>query len=208
LEVPLIPAVQTLLNEANIPVERHTTAKTAILREQLSSARIGSCWLLRLSPGDSFFKQMLHAGVARRLTIILGANLLAQLLILLGWWVVGEGALTGHFEWVWVTAWALLLFTAIPIQLIMNWTQNRLSLELGSLFKQRLLYGILQLEPEEIRHQGAGQFLGVVMEAESLETLALTGGFMVPFAILELFIIMGILVACLFGTIITAQVNG
>ena len=79
------------------------------------------------------------------------------------------------------------------MQLAMNWFQNLLALELGRLFKQRLLYGILQLEPEEIRHQGAGQFLGIVMEAESLESLALAGGLMVPFTILELFVIMSIL---------------
>jgi ATP-binding cassette subfamily B protein len=193
LEAPIAPVIQTLLTEAGVSVERQATTKAAILREQLGSTPIGSCWLLRLSPGDSFLKQMLQAGVSRRLTLILGASLLTQLLSLLGWWVIGEGVLTGHFEWTWMTAWALLLFTAIPIQLAITWTQNLLSLDLGRLFKQRLLYGILQLEPEEIRHQGAGQFLGVVMEAESLESLALAGGVMVPFALLELLIIMGVL---------------
>lgn len=193
LETPLIPVIQTLLTEAGIPVERQAATQEAILREQLSSVRIGSCWLLRLSPGDSFLKQMFHAGIPRRLVFMLVASLLVQLLTLLGWWIIGEGALSGHFEWVWLTAWALLLFTVIPIQLVITWTQNRLALELGSLFKQRLLHGILQLEPEEIRHQGVGQFLGVVMEAEALETLASAGGLMVPFAVVELLIIMGVL---------------
>ncbi len=193
LETPLVPAIQTLLMEAGVPTERQATTKQAILREQLGSTPIGSCWLLRLSPGDSFLKQMLHASVPRRLIIILGASLLTQLLSLVGWWVIGEGVLSGHLEWTWMTAWALLLFTAIPTQLVMTWIQSLFSLELGRLFKQRLLYGILQLEPEEIRHQGAGQFLGIVMEAESLESLALAGGLMVPFALLELFILMGVL---------------
>ncbi len=193
LEAPLVSTIQTLLTETGVPAKRQATTAKAILQEQLSSASIGGCWLLRLSPGDSLVKQLLQAGLSRRLMVILGASLLTQLLALLGWWVIGESVLTGHLEWTWMSAWALLLFTAIPIQLSMTWTQNLLSLDLGRLFKQRLLYGILQLEPEEIRHQGAGQFLGVVMAAESLESLALAGGVMVPFAILELLVIMGLL---------------
>jgi ATP-binding cassette subfamily B protein len=49
-----------------------------------------------------------------------------------------------------------------------------------------LLHGTLNLEPEEIRHQGRGQFLGRVMESEAVEMLALNGGFMAFLSILEL----------------------
>lgn len=193
LETPILLSIQTLLTEVGVPMERQTTTRTAILREQLGSKTIGSCWLLRLSPGDNFLKQLFHTRLPRHLTLLLGTSLLVQLFSLLGWWIIGAGALTGHFEWSWMFAWVLLLFTTIPIQLVITWIQNFFSLELGRLFKQRLLYGILQLEPEEIRHQGVGQFLGIVLEAESLESLALAGGIMVPFAVLELLIVMGVL---------------
>jgi len=193
LEAPIAPTIATLLSEANVPDERQAATQTAILREQLGSMPIGGCWLLRLSPGDDFLKHMRYARLPRQLLIILGANFIGQLLILLEWWLVGRGALDGHFEWAWMSAWALLLFTAIPVQLLSVWTENLFSLNLGSLFKQRLLYGILQLEPNEIRHQGSGQFLGQVMEAASLESLALGGGLMTVIAILELFIAIGVL---------------
>jgi len=193
LEAPIAPTIATLLSEANVPEERQAATQSAILREQLGSVPIGGCWLLRLSPGDDFLKQIRYARLPRQLLIILGASFIGQLLMLLEWWLVGRGALEGHFEWAWLSAWALLLFTAIPVQLFNVWTENLLSLNLGSLFKQRLLYGILQLEPNEIRHQGSGQFLGQVMEAASLESLALGGGLMALVAVLELFIAVSVL---------------
>jgi ATP-binding cassette subfamily B protein len=193
LEAPIAPTITTLLAEANVPEERQAATKTAILREQLGSVPIGGCWLLRLSPGDDFLKQIRYARLPRQLLIILGASFIGQLLMLLGWWLLGRGALEGHFEWAWLSAWALLLFTAIPIQLLSVWIENLLSLGLGSLFKQRLLYGILQLEPKEIRHQGSGQFLGRVMEAAALESLALGGGLTALVAVLELFIAITVL---------------
>ena len=193
LEEPIVPAIQTLLNEAGVPRSRQALTKAAILREQLGSESIGGCWLLRLSPGDDFFKQIIHARLPRHWLVILGTSLIGQLLMLLGWWLIGRGALEGHFEWAWLSAWALLLFTAIPVQLLGVWAENLLSLGLGSLFKQRLLYGILQLEPEEIRHQGSGQFLGLVMEAESLESLALGGGLIALMAVLQLFMALSVL---------------
>jgi ATP-binding cassette subfamily B protein len=193
LEAPLTTPIQTLLTDAGIPERRQAFTKVAILREQLSMAHIGGCWLLRLSPGDDFLKQLFHAHLPGYLLIILGVSLIGQLFILLEWWVIGRSVLEGHFEWAWMSAWALLLFTAIPLQLLSTWIQSLFSLGLGSLFKQRLLYGILQLEPEEVRHQGSGQFLGLVMEAESLESLALSGGLTAIVAILSLFIAVAVL---------------
>ena len=193
LEAPLIEPIQTLLTDAGVPSVRQAGTKTAILGEQLGSVPIRGFWILRLSPGDDFLKQIRHANLPRYLLIILGASLIGQLLMLLEWWVIGRGALTGHFEWAWLSAWALLLFTAIPLQLLTAWIQNLLSLNLGSLFKQRMLYGILKLEPEEIRHQGSGMFLGLVMEAESLESLALGGGLTAIVAVLSLGIALSVL---------------
>jgi ATP-binding cassette subfamily B protein len=50
----------------------------------------------------------------------------------------------------------------------------------------RLLAGALRLEPDEIRRQGAGQFLGQVIEAESVESCALSGGLLALVAGIEL----------------------
>ncbi len=60
------------------------------------------------------------------------------------------------------------------------------ALDAGQLLKRRLLAGVLRLEPEEIRTRGAGQLLGVVLEAEQVETFALTGGYLGLLAAVEL----------------------
>ncbi|MGB1288413.1 MAG: ATP-binding cassette domain-containing protein, partial [Aggregatilineales bacterium] len=69
----------------------------------------------------------------------------------------------------------------------------RFAVGMGAVFKKRLLYGTLQLDPEEIRHQGMGQFLGRVMESEAIEQLALSGGLMSILTIIQLVIALGVL---------------
>ena len=80
----------------------------------------------------------------------------------------------------------MVLLTSIPFELLVIWLQGLLTVGLGGLFKQRLLVGTLQLHPEEVRDQGIGQFLGRVLEAETLETLMLGGGFAALIAVIEL----------------------
>ena len=84
-----------------------------------------------------------------------------------------------------MTAWALLLLTALPFQWLTNLAQSQLATSLGSFFKQRLLYGALQLQPDAVRHEGAGHFLGRVLASDALEQLALGGGFVALLALLQ-----------------------
>jgi len=186
LETPRVGQIDQLLAEAGVSENRRAHARMAILREQLSPARIGGCWLLRLSPGANLWGQARHARLSRPLLMLIGAHIVQQILLIFAWWVIGRGALQGHFDWAWLLAWALILFTTIPFQLLMTGAQSLFSIGTGGLFKQRLLYGTLQLEPEEIRHQGAGQFLGRVMESEAVELLALSGGLVAVVAVIEL----------------------
>jgi ATP-binding cassette subfamily B protein len=186
LEAPLVGPVDQLLAEAGVPEDRRGRARMAILREWLSPARIGGCWLLRHAPGANFWGQVRYARLFRPLLTLVGAHVVGQILRIFAWWVIGRGALQGHFDWAWLLVWALILFTTIPFQLVMTWAQSLFAIGAGGLFKQRLLYGTLQLEPEEIRHQGAGQFLGRVMESEAVELLALSGGLMAVVAVIEL----------------------
>ena len=65
----------------------------------------------------------------------------------------------------WLTAWALLLATMLPLHVWTSWLQGRVALGAAKVFKERLLVGALRLEPDEIRGQGAGQLLGRVLES-------------------------------------------
>ena len=113
---------------------------------------------------------------------------LQQVLAILSWVVIGRGVFSGNYDLPWLFAWAILLFATIPLQMIVGDAQNELSMNAGAIFKQRLMSGALKLDPEEIRHQGMGQFLGRVMESEAVEMLALGGGFTAILAFIELFL--------------------
>lgn len=170
--------VDRLLGEADVPKRRQARARAAILREGLGPARIDGCWLLRLPPGASLWRQLHQARLPQRSLVLIGAHAVQYLLWLLSWWMVGRAALEGRLDRGWLLAWALLLLSMIPFRMLATWSQGLLAIGAGALLKQRLLYGALRLEPEEVRHHGAGQFLGRVIESEAVESLALSGGFM------------------------------
>jgi ATP-binding cassette subfamily B protein len=100
--------------------------------------------------------------------------------------MVGRAALQGRLDQGWLLAWALLLLTIVPLRLLETWLTGLIAIGGGGLLKQRLLYGALRLEPDEIRHLGVGQLLGRVIESEVVETLALSGGYLGLVALIEL----------------------
>jgi ATP-binding cassette subfamily B protein len=187
-EIPYIESIEELIADAQVPPEKQLRARQAILDEQLGSIRIQVGWLLRLSPGSKLSSQLGHGGVLSPIFILIGMYVLQQFLTILSWFVIGQGIFQGNFDMGWLIAWVILLLATIPLQLIVSDREAELSLAAGALFKQRLLYGILKLEPEEIRHQGMGQFLGRVMESEAVEMLVLSGGFTAFLSIIELFL--------------------
>lgn len=185
-ERPLEPQLNLLLERIGVRGRRRERAREAILHERLSAATLGSGWLLQLSPGASFKRQLRLSGALRESIMLAGAHAVQYALWLLAWWVMGRGALEGRFDYGWLAAWALLLLTLIPLRLFTTWTQGRLAIKAGGLLKQRLLYGALRLEPDETRKEGTGQLLGRIIETEAVESLALSGGFMGMLAGIEL----------------------
>lgn len=193
LEAPLGTGIDRLLGEAGVLARRRERVRAALLRDRLSVVPIRGVWLLRLPPGGSFWRHVRHAGVPRHLVALVAAHVIQYFLWLLSWWMVGQGALQGRLDRGWLLAWALLLLTLIPFRLFVTWLQGLLAIGMGGLLKRRLLYGALRLEPEEIRYQGAGQLLGRVIESESVESLALSGGFLGVVAGLELVMAIAVL---------------
>jgi len=186
LVAPWLEAADQLLAEAGVAEARRERARLALLQEQFSAERIGGGWLLRLSPGASLWQQARHERLWRPLLALFAAMFIQQGLTILAAVIIGRGALTGQFERVWLLGWALVLLTAIPFQLLLAWSQSRFGIGFGALFKQRLLYGSLKLEPDEIRHLGMGQFLERVMESEAVELLALSGGLLAVVSLIQL----------------------
>ena len=193
VEAYLTPGIDALLERAGVPRRRLEHARRTILQDRLAAARLGGSYLLRLPPGASFWRQLKQARLPRQLGGFLGGHLVQYLVMMLAWWVLGRSALQGNLDHGWMVAWALLLITVIPFQLLVMWSQGRLAISVGGLLKQRLLSGALRLDPEEIRHQGAGQLLGRVMESGAVESLALSAGLLGLLSLVEVALAMSVL---------------
>jgi ATP-binding cassette subfamily B protein len=186
LDITLVTGLDLLLEDARVPGERRTAVRSGLLRELLGQVQIDNWWLVRLPPGANFYKQMRKAGLPSRLLMLTVLQFIQHTLLLASWWVIGIGALQGRFDRGWLLAWALLLFTIIPFKLMTTWLQGIISIGVGGLLKQRLLYGALRLAPDTVRKGGTGNLLGRVIESTAVEALATTGGWAALAAAIEL----------------------
>ena len=185
-EAPLMPEIARLLEAAAVPAARRTAVRQVMLAERLADDRVGGCWLLRLPATAGFWRQLVQAGLPRRLGGMLALFAAVYALEIGGWRLIGEAALDGRLDTGWLAAWVLLLLSLVPLRAMSGWLDASLVLHTGRLLKQRLLAGALRLDLDTVRQLGAGQLLGRVMESQALEGLALSGGLGVLVAGLEL----------------------
>lgn len=186
LESPLLEETETLLSAAGVPSRRRQRALRTVIRERLTGAAIGDCWLLRMPPGADARVHAKRLRLPRAFSGLLLFHLAAQGLLLASWWVMGRSLFSGLYGGVDFAVWALMILTAIPFQLGAVRAADAMSINGGRIFSRRLLYGILQIDPPVLRHQGAGQFLGRVLESEAIEEMAAAGGFLTVVSALEM----------------------
>jgi ATP-binding cassette, subfamily B, bacterial len=179
------PAVDELLGMARPSPARRAAVRRALIDQHLS-APLGGVWLLRTQGGTGLLAQLRRAGLVRDLVAMLLLHALAYVLLLGSFTLVGQGALGGHFETGWLSAWALVLLSIVPCELLVTWLGGRIAVGAGLLLKRRLLDGALRLEPDEVRHEGVGRLLGKVMEGEAVESLLLGGGLIALLSLVEL----------------------
>lgn len=215
MEAPVLRQITETLHRAEVPVSKQGPARDAILRERFSGMPIRGIWLLRLPPGSNFWLQLRQARVPQRLITLAGAHAIQYGLWILAWWVIGRNVLSGRGGSNWFLLWSLLLLSLAPIRVLITYLQGLIAIGAGAKLKQRLFFGALRLEPDSIRHQGAGQLLGRVIESEAVEALALSGGFLGLVAIIELIAAVFVLGAgaggafqavCLIGWLVTTGV--
>jgi ATP-binding cassette subfamily B protein len=177
---------EAVLEAAQIPARRRVAATEALLRRRLASTPIHGIWQLRLPPSAPLGALLRHDGAGRSLTVAIAAHLAHYLLLLGSWWVIGRGILQGHNEIGWLVAWALLLFSIVPLRAMQSWHTGLTALRVGAVIKRRLLAGALALEPDEIRTRGIGRLLALVIESSAVESLAISTGFASVSAIVDL----------------------
>jgi len=186
IEVPAAKQIDDLLERAQVPASKRAKAREAILRERFSASRIRGIWILRLPPSADFRQQLKQARVPQRLITLGLAHAVQYVLWIIAWGVVGRNVFSGRTGLDWLPLWSLLLLTLVPLRVTITWMQGLIAIGAGALLKQRLFFGAMRLTPDRIRHQGAGQLLGRVLESEAVEALALSGGFLGIVALIEL----------------------
>jgi ATP-binding cassette subfamily B protein len=168
--------IARMLDAAQVAPRRRARVHRAMLSARLGPAVIRGVWILRSLPGASPRRQFTEARLPGRMLAVVAAQVATSGLLALAWWTIAQGVLDDQLDHGWILAWALLLLTAVPVRLIGAWSAGVFAIDAGGLLKRRLLAGALALEPQEVRHEGAGGFLGRVIESSAVEALALGAG--------------------------------
>ena len=183
---PLLSEIRKLLSQAEVPNRQRPKVMEHLVRERIGTQRFEGCWMLRMPPATRFWAQLCYARVPHRLLIVLLVFAGVYSLEVLGWTLIGRGALNGNFDPGWLVAWVLLLVSMVPLHLCGAWLQGSFAIKVGTLLKQRLLSGALAMDVDAIRQQGSGKLLGQVIESQAFDSLILAGGLGALFALLEL----------------------
>lgn len=178
--------LERLLDEIGLQGAARARAAAALVREHFGDSLVGRAWRLSPAPGRSFARALAREGEWRRLAGVVVLHLAAYVLFLGAWTTLGRGALQGTLETGWIVAWALLLATIVPLRMLESWWQARFAVGASALLKRRLLAGAVRHRPDEVRHLGAGELLGRVLESEAVEALALSTVFVGIGAAVEL----------------------
>lgn len=178
--------IVTLIEQANIPKRQWPKITSVLLKQRMSQQCFKTAWMLRIPPSAKFTTQLHKIKVANKFVLMILLFVALYFFEILGWGLMGWGALEGRFDPGHLMAWALLLLTMIPLQLGSGWLQATISIDIGMLLKRRLLSGALNMKMDSIRQQGVGQLLGRVIESQAIDSLALNGGFSVLVAVIEL----------------------
>jgi ATP-binding cassette subfamily B protein len=181
------PAFDAAVARAGIETARAAAVSDALCVAALGSERIAEG--VQLRPAQRSLGAALAAGGAARRLAVAVAAYLAQLVLFAGlWWMVGARALAqsdGPPSRS-VAVIAAVIAALVSARLAASWTAGRLAVDVGESLRERLLDGVLALDPEPLRAEGIGQLLGRVVETEALESLALGGGLVAAAGLFEL----------------------
>lgn len=186
LESELRDSFNEILAVAAVSEARREPSLRRWFQRSLAGRPTFRAWELSPAVGSPALRQLRHGRMFRPLAALTAAHVVEQVAVVTAWWILGMSVLSGHLDSGWLWAWALLLLMTIPVRAWGAWAQGVFSLGAGALLKRRLIAGALRLEPEQVRRDGAGRNLGRVIESETVETLALHGGFTTLLCLVDL----------------------
>jgi len=183
---PARAVVAAQLDVLALPAAGTRGVAEALVVARTHGVQIGGVFALRLAPDAPVRRHLRAARLGSRFAGVVAAHGAAYLLGLAAWWALGRGALSGRLDAGWLAAWTLLLASAFVIRTLGTWAMGHVAIDAATLLKQRLLVGALRADLEMLRTDGVGQSLGRVFEATAVERLAISGGFLALFAVIEL----------------------
>lgn len=193
LEAEHADDVDQLLHNAGIPKRKQDRARRLILGDRIGARVHNTGWVLEMKPGKTIPTLLRHHRMTRTLRHILMGFVMQYGVGLLGWYLIGVGALSGRIDPGWIIPWAMLLLFQTLIQVRLGWMQGLLSINLGAVIRRKLLEHTFAVDHGRIRRQGMGQLLGRIFDTENIQTLALNGGFVSALAVVELILAGGVI---------------
>ena len=187
--------VDPIVERLQLKRRARARARSAMLADRLKTARFRGCWLVRLPPGAPVSDSARESRLRMRLAVLIGAYIAQYGLFVLSWWVLGRGVLNDTVDRGWLLGWLLLLASLVPVRLAGTWNQGAAVVAAGVWLRRRLLRGASLFDRQELRRKGVGQLFGLVVEAAAIDALALTGGVVATFALIELAVASLILLA-------------
>jgi ATP-binding cassette subfamily B protein len=184
-EAPHAPAVARVVARAKLPEARARDVHDALVGAALGNEPVAQGWRVRPA-APSLLAALRGAGVPRRLGLTALAYAAQLALLVAAWWMVGAPAAGARGASAGVPAWLGVLGLFVAAHFASSWSAGRLAVDVGRLLRARLMDGLLGLDAEPLRAEGAGQLLGRVMDTEAVESLALGGGLLAVAGVFEL----------------------
>lgn len=185
-ESPVEAGIDQILDRMELDGRSRARARTKMLADRLRAVRFRGCWLVHLPPGAAIAAHAREKGLTRRVIALVAAHLGQYAIFVMSWLLLGRAVLNGTLDRGWLLGWVLLLLSLLPVRLMATRTQGLMAVSIGAWLRRRLLRGAFRVDRQEIRHQGAGQLFGLVVEAAAVDALALTGGISAVFSLIEL----------------------
>jgi ATP-binding cassette subfamily B protein len=196
-----LAGIERLISDTGITPAQQRRLRTTYLRQAVGNQVAVDGWSIRPAPGSSFWRQLRIAGVPATAAAFLATQAAEYSAWVVAWWVLGRALFDGQIDAWLLAGWSLLLGTLVMVRARSQRLQASLAIGVGALLKKRLLDGVLRLEPDETRGYGVGQLLGRTIESESVEVLALAGGFASMAAVVQL-IVAGVVIATTTGGVL------